>query len=150
MQKINTATSLRNAILELEMRQANEGKILKEQFHIAYESLKPLNLIKNTFKQAAGSVALKENLLNTSVGLTAGYLSKILFEGVSHNPLKKLLGSALMFGITNLVTKNPETLKSIGMKLLKVIRSRPSAHVNGTVIAEEINIMPSKTLTQKE
>ncbi|HEY6438123.1 MAG TPA: hypothetical protein VIY47_16145, partial [Ignavibacteriaceae bacterium] len=113
-------------------------------------SLKPLNLIKNTFKQATGSADLKENLLNTSVGLTAGYLSKIIFEGVSKNPLKKLLGSALMFGITNIVAKNPEPLKSLGLKFLKVIRSRPGAGVNGAVIAEEINLMPSKTLKLKE
>jgi len=46
--EINSATDLRAAILQLETRQAAEEKLLKENFHLAYESIKPINLIKNT------------------------------------------------------------------------------------------------------
>jgi hypothetical protein len=136
MQKINSAASLREAILQLESRQADEGKILKDQFHLAYESVKPVNLIKNTLKQAAASVDLKENLLNTSLGLTAGYLSKKLFESTSNSPFKKLFGSALMFAMTNLTAKNPEAIKSLGLKFLKIIRTRQDNRSNEKTISK--------------
>ena len=136
LQKIISAASLREAINQLEARQANEGKILKDQFNLAYESIKPVNLIKNTFKQAAASVDLKENMLNTSLGLTTGYLSKIIFEGASNNPLKRLLGSALMFGITNLVAKNPGTIKSLGTIFLKIIKKKQDSGTNVKPISE--------------
>lgn len=132
MQKINSITDLREAILELESRQAEEEKIMRGQFNLTYESLKPLNLIKSTFKEAALSVDLKDNIVNSTVGLVAGFLSKKIFEGVSRNPLKKLLGTALMFGITNIVTKNPETVKKAGKKIFEIIRPEHNGSSNGT------------------
>lgn len=131
MLNINSATELRDAILQLESKQEDEGKMLKENFQITYESIKPINLIKSTLNEITASQDLKDNLLNTAAGLTAGYLSKKLFVGVSHNPLKKLLGTALMYGITNLVAKHPETIKSVGNGILNLIRSLPCDCVHG-------------------
>lgn len=125
MKTINSTSELTEAILLLETRQADQGIQLREQFNLTYESLKPLNLIKSTFREAASSRELKDNIINTGTGLVAGYLSKKLFEGVSHSPLKKILGSALMFGITNMVSRNPETMKSLGQKFLNGISFKP-------------------------
>jgi hypothetical protein len=129
MQQINSTTNLRDAILKLESAQAQEGKILKEQFQLAYESVKPINLIKNTFKEVTASQSLKENLLNTAVGITAGYLSKKLVEGTSDSPFKKLLGTALMFGITNAVAKNPDAVKAAAKGLFIIIHQLKTKHV---------------------
>lgn len=131
MQKINSETDLRDAILQLERKRADEGIMLKEQFDLALDSVKPINLIKSTFKKAVASRDLRDNILNTSVGLTAGYLSKILFVSVMKSPLKKLLGTALMFGITNIVARNPEAVKSLGKGFFKMIRSKSGDRVNG-------------------
>jgi hypothetical protein len=130
MQKINSAAALQDAIAQLEITHAEEGKMLKQQFHLAYESIKPLNLIKSTFKEAVESPDLKDNIINTSVGLATGYLSKLLFVNVSHSPIRKFLGIALQFGITQIVAKNPEAVKSIGKKLMKII-SRESVKTSG-------------------
>jgi hypothetical protein len=127
MQKINSAAALRDAIVQLEIAHAEEGKILKQQFHLAYESIKPMNLIKSAFKEAVESPDLKNDIINTSVGLAAGYLSKLLFVNVSHNPIKRLLGIALQFGITQVVAKNPGAVKSIGKELMKIISPEPAA-----------------------
>jgi hypothetical protein len=121
MQKIYSENDLRAAILELEIRQHEEAKLLKEQFRLAYESVKPLNLIRSTLTDAVTSKDLKDNLVNTSVGLTAGYLSKAVFEGVTSSPLKKIFGTVLMFGIKNIVAKNPEAVKSVGRFFFKHI-----------------------------
>lgn len=131
MQEINSELELRNAIIQLEAKQVIEGKKLKEQFHLTYDSLKPVNLIKNIINETVNSPEIKNNLLNTSVGIGTGYLTKILFESVSVNPVKKILGSVLMFGISNLVTNNPETIKLIGNKLLSFISKKPVTPSNG-------------------
>lgn len=123
MQKIITQVDLRVAIQQLESLQADQGIVLKEQFLIAVESIKPINLIKSTLMEAAESTDLQDNLINSSIGLSAGYLSKVLFQGFSNSPLKKLLGTALMFGIKNLVAQNPEVVKSLGRGFFKIMRN---------------------------
>ena len=124
MQKISSTIDLRDAIILLEGKQALEEKTLRPQLHDAYESAKPINFIKNTIKEAAASKELKEDLFAASVGLTAGYISKVLFESVTHSPIRKLLGTALMFGITNVVAKHPETVKSVGRSFFGMISSK--------------------------
>ena len=135
MQKINSDTSLRQAIILLELKRAEEEKSLREQLHLTYESMKPINIIKSTYREVAVSENLKDELVNTSVGLVIGYLSKTLFESVSHSPIRKLIGTAILFGITGAVRKNPEAVKSMAKGLFKIIgseKSRVSKHENET------------------
>lgn len=129
MQRINSEATLRDAIVQLELRRAVEEKMLREQFHLACESMKPINLLKSTFIEAVASPELKDNIVNTSVGLAAGYLSKLLFVNVSHNPIRKLLGIALQFGITKLVATNPEAVKSMGKGVMNIIKSKLSSKI---------------------
>ena len=124
MKEINSEADLRDAIFQLESKWVEQGKMVKDQFHLAIESVRPINLIKSTFREAVASRDLKDNIVNTSVGMTAGYLSKIVFAGVMKTPLTKLLGTALMFGVTKLVARNPETVKSVGKGFFKMIRGK--------------------------
>lgn len=123
IENINSEAELRAAILRLESTQAIEKKILKEQFNLAYESVKPINLIKSTFKEVAASTEIKDNLLNAGIGIGVGYVTKVVFQGASHSPLRKLFGTVLEFGIANTVAKNPEVVKSVAKGIFKIIRS---------------------------
>lgn len=123
MQAIITQTDLRTAIVELEMRQAAEAILLKEQALQTYENIKPINLIRNLFKESSESDELKGDLLNSSIGLSAGYLSKVVFQGASGSPIRKILGTAIMFGIKRLVARNPETIKTLGRGFVKLVRN---------------------------
>ena len=114
MQKINSSAGLREAILLLESQQAEEGRAMKACFHLTYESVKPINLIKSTFREVAESPDISSNIISTVAGLATGYLSKTLVVGASNNPWKKLLGTVLMFSVTNLIAKHPEAIKSVG------------------------------------
>lgn len=127
MEPIKTQHELRAAILRLEYQQAEEGKALKEQFQTAYNSVKPANIILNTLKDLGDSDFIKDGILNTSVGFGTGYLSKMLFQGVVNSPIKKLLGSAIMFGITNFVTKHPDGIKLMGAKIFKFFGSKSAS-----------------------
>lgn len=120
MQNINSAVSLRNAIEALEHRQTCEGRLLKEQLHLTYENLKPLNVIKNTLKEASSSSEMRQHMINASMGWVANYLSHKLFESDKATPMKKFVGTAVMFGITEVVTKHPDVLKALGNKLINL------------------------------
>jgi len=114
MQNITNKAQLKNAILLLEAERAVNGQILKEQFYLTYESFKPINIIKGTLKDIASSPYLVDNILGTTMGLATGYISKKIIVGSSGNMIRKLLGALLQFGVTTIVAKNPDTIKSIG------------------------------------
>lgn len=130
MEQIKTQHELRAAIIRLEIQQAEEGRALKEQFQTAYQSIKPANIILNTLKDLGESNFVKDGFLNTTVGLGTGYLSKVVFQGVVNSPIKKLLGSALMFGISNVVAKNPDAIKAMAKKIFNLFGKRSSKEVN--------------------
>lgn len=110
---INSEAELRSAIMLLESKQAEEKKLLKEEIHATFESMKPINILKNTLKDAVASEELKGHALNSSLGFAAGYISKKVFEGATHSPVRKLLGSLVMMGVSKLIAKNPEALGSL-------------------------------------
>jgi len=124
MEKITNITELNAAILLLENKQYEEELLLKEQFKITYESLKPLNFIRSTFKELVTAPDFKEDLLNTSISLAVGYFSKKLAVGSTNNPFKQILGSFLQMGVTSIVSKNSDDIKSGIQKLITLLFSK--------------------------
>jgi hypothetical protein len=121
MEKITNTTELNAAILLLENKQVEEGFLLKEQFKITYDNLKPINFIRNTFKELVTAPDFKEDLLNTSISLAAGYFSKKLAIGSTNNPFKQILGSFLQMGVTSIVSKNSDDIRTKFMDIISVI-----------------------------
>lgn len=121
MGTITNIKELNAAILLLENKQAQERLLLKEQFELTYESLKPINLIKSTFKELVTAPDFKEDVLNTSISLAAGYLSKKIAVGSTKNPLKQILGGFLQMGVTSVVSKNADDIKSKFMDIISVV-----------------------------
>ena len=95
--------------------------VLKEQLLATYQSLKPLNILKNTLKDAVTSPGIIGDILGTTVGLATGYLSKKVMVGTSHNMFRKIIGSILQFGVTNVVARHPDDIKTIGQSILHSI-----------------------------
>jgi hypothetical protein len=125
MEKINSQTDLRNAILHLESERAEEGMKLREQLCLVYDSAKPVNLVKSVIKDAVGSHDVKSHLLNAAVSMTAGYLSKRLVVSEDSSPFVRLLGALLSLGVTIAVARNPEAIKEFGLKILNRISGNP-------------------------
>lgn len=113
MDKIASVAELEDAILLLKVEQEVKEQLLREQFYLVYDSLKPLNLLKSTIKEVTSSPDVLHNLVGTAVGLATGYLSRKIVVRASGNILRKLLGSILQFGVTNIVARNPETIKTV-------------------------------------
>jgi hypothetical protein len=118
METITSTTELKNAIQLLEVEQAANWQLLKEQLNITYKSFKPGNFLTNTFKDMVSSPHLIENILGTTMGLATGYFSKKIVVGASANVFRKLLGSVMQLGVTSVVTRHPDALKSFGRLIL--------------------------------
>lgn len=129
MQAITTAAELKNAIQQLEVKQAGEFKLMKEEFEDTYENLKLINIIKNTFKQAASAPDLKTDIINTAIGLSTGFVAKKLMLGKTLNPFSKLLGVIVELAVANKVTKNATGIKTIGSMIFKKIFNKQSDSV---------------------
>jgi hypothetical protein len=117
MERIQSASELKAAIQQLEAKRVEEGRELKRQFEITYESIKPVNLIKSTFKEVIGSTEIKGNMAKSVAGFAVGFLvNKLIFRG-SSGPLRKLLGTVVIFGVTNVVTKHADSISNVGITL---------------------------------
>jgi hypothetical protein len=121
MQNITPTDELKNAIQLLEVEQAAKWQLLKDQFHLSYESLKPVNLLRSTVNDIASSPYLIDNIIGNAVGLATGYLSRKIVVGASGNIFRKLIGFVLQFGVANFVAQHPDAIKSIGQFILQHI-----------------------------
>ena len=124
METINSAAELKIAIRQLELQQTIQGQLLKEQFFATIDSLTPVNLIKGALNDISTSPFLIDNMIGSAVGLLTGYLTKIIAVGTSNNLFKKLMGSVLQFGVTNIVAQHPEIFKSVGQFIMEQIFHR--------------------------
>jgi hypothetical protein len=121
MEKITTAADLKKTISELEYKKVSEWKALKEEFLITAENIKPINILKKTLKNAISAPDLKDNIINTAIGLTTGFVAKKTLIGKTHNPFKKLLGLFLEMTVANKIVNNADNIKSVGGIILKKI-----------------------------
>ena len=117
MQNITSIAELKDAIQLLEVEQGIKELLFKEQFYLTYESLKPINILKKTLKEIGSSPYLIDNISGTAMGLASGFLSKKIFVGASGSIIRKLIGSFLQFGITNVVAQNSNVITSIGQAI---------------------------------
>ncbi len=110
--EINTAKDLDNAIARLKHKKVLQADKVTDQFNDAIESLKPINLLKSSLNKVVHSPGLVEKIINATVGLGAGVLSKKILIGKSTGIVKRLLGTALELGVAGLISKNSTAIKT--------------------------------------
>ncbi len=119
MSKITNVKELNAAILQLEIKQRQEEELLNEQIEITIEGLKPTNLIKNTVNELMAIPDFKSNILKMTLSMVAGYFTKKLAIGSTSHPLKVIIGTAIQFGVTNILSKNSENIRG---KVVEIFR----------------------------
>ena len=124
MASITTPKELKDEIQSLQIELAIKGKLLEEQVSNVFESLKPVNLLKSTMKDVSNSPLLLDSFLGLAVGLSSGFITKRVVVRKSLNPLRRILGSFLQLAITNIVARNPNTIKFIGNTIFNTIRRK--------------------------
>ena len=105
MQAISTSEELKIAIRLVQIKQATEGRLLKEQFLLTCETQMPGNPIISTIKDVISNPKLINIIVVTVTGLVNAYLSKFLVAGSAVNVLRTLLTSILQSGITRTILK---------------------------------------------
>lgn len=100
-------------IAEKEAQHIEEERVLKEHFHLIYDSLKPINLIKNTLSEAITSPDIRNNLLNAAIGLGTGYLAKKLLIKKPDGLIQNIEGSMLQLLVAAKVTDNADEIRSV-------------------------------------
>lgn len=103
----------------LELKRSMQEPLLKNQFNLTYERLKPVNLIKSSLLELVSAPRLVDNLLSTAIGLATGYLSRKIVVGGSGNIIRKLFGLFMQMGVTNSVAQHPDSIKFIGHYIYK-------------------------------
>ena len=140
MGKIQSMSDLEDAIKLLEYKKTEDKQFLREISNMAYDSLKPINIIKNLFKEVVEPQNLKDNLLNTSVGFGAGYLSKLLFQKIVRVPFKNFISNTLMMGVENLISKNPGIISALSSLFLDAISGKSKKNADEEADDEQDNI----------
>ena len=128
--RITSVAALKSAIRVLEVEYDVKERELKEQFHVVYVSLKPINIIKNTLRSL---FTTHEDFSGTAVGAASGYLVKKLLVGSSGGLLRKLIGTALQIGMTNFASHKSDAIKSIGQSLLQRLFRRKERRSENSV-----------------
>ena len=102
---VSSMKGLESRILELEKKQTLQVIELKKSAVDIVGSLTPANIIKSALKDVAQSPDLRSSVLNTAIGIGAGFLGRKLVVGKSGNIFKRIIGSTLQLGIANFIRK---------------------------------------------
>lgn len=122
MDKIKNSAELKEAIRKLEEKQAREWQELKAQTDMSLANTSPFGVIKNVVSDA---VSLKNeeapDMWITALSMLVGYGAKRLVVQDSDSKMRELLGTAVQFGVTNLVANNSHVIKFAAVRALDLL-----------------------------
>lgn len=124
LMKPKASEDLKTAIALLELKRNEERLAIKEQFSIVTDHLKPVNILKRSIHEIAGSFDLKDQLIHTGAGLVAGYLTRKVVVRSSTNPFVRLAAVALQYGVTNYISKNSGIVSNKMFSLFKELTNK--------------------------
>lgn len=124
MQKITSTADLKNAIDELKAEQSIKEQMLKVDINLVVESLKPINILKNTLNDLTSSRFLADDIVRSASSLAAGILSGKIVGGSKGNKFRKLIGSILKLSVTNFVAQNSDNIRLYGQYIFRHILHR--------------------------
>lgn len=123
--KKNSPNDLLDEEIEvLEIKRTQQLIQLKEQLHAVHESIKPINIIKDTVRKVTSSPDLKSGIGKTAIGVASRLLVKNLIFRKTHNPLKLFAGIVLQTVASGIASNNSDKIKSTGQKLFHALLSK--------------------------
>ncbi len=108
---VSSINKLEARIQELEKVQTRQMAELKMSAVGIIEGFSPSNMLKSALKNVVHSPDLRSSVINTAIGIGAGFLGKKLFVGSSGSIFKKITGTALEFLIANFVRRKIPEMK---------------------------------------
>lgn len=132
MQKITSTSELQDAISVLEYKQKEQWDEFKGNLNSAFDSLKPVNIIKSTYKDFVSTPNLVQGIMASAIGMGTGFLTKKFIVRRSGNILRNLLGGVAQRVISTVVSRNSGVIKNIGAGLLSRVLTRKATKSIGT------------------
>ncbi|WP_339813252.1 hypothetical protein [uncultured Imperialibacter sp.] len=117
---IDSPETLRAAIIQLQDNQLSQRNELKTEFKLIYDSITPFNMIKGALKGVAQSTGISSLFSNHS----SDHPSASPVDESPHHPIRRLIGSLVLLGVSGRLAKNSLLLKSLGRGLAHLLRSR--------------------------
>ena len=119
--KKNTTGLLKERILELEKKQAEQFLQLKDGIKQTYASVQPVNILKRVISKQFAHSELKDDLVNSLIGLASGFLAKKAMLRSSKGSIAQLIGNVIQFGIATVFVKHYDDIRKFGEDLLQPI-----------------------------
>jgi ABC-type dipeptide/oligopeptide/nickel transport system ATPase subunit len=130
MRHISNNKELQERIEFLENRTKEQKEKMKVLLQDTYESIKPQNLIKNAFSDAVAVPQVRNNMLNSAVGLVTGIITNRLLIGSSAGIFKRIAGRAIQAGITKIVADKFPVIKEKAQGLIEKMSSGRKAQLD--------------------
>ena len=105
MKRPTPMQNIETRIKDLELQYTEQMADIKSTAFALVESVSPMHLFKSTLRNVVSTPGLRSSMIDTAVGLGAGFLGKKLFVNKSGGIFKKITGSALQLLLTNFVSK---------------------------------------------
>jgi len=115
MEKIDYVARLKNDIQILEEEQSVKAKQLKDQLFLTYESFKPAKILQSTLKDLVTSPQMLDNIIDTTLSIATGYISKRIVVGASSNIIRRVLGTIIQVGASKFISKHSDAIRSFGL-----------------------------------
>lgn len=136
MQNQAYSEALQQTIAWMQQEQSKKGDVLKDRFQETTDSLKPLRLLQGAAKEVVIEAAGMDDLIVPVVGLVLGNLLKRAVNGKSENETRLAIGAALQVGITTLIIKHPEEMKSLASATYQLFFGKRKLHAAETETEE--------------
>lgn len=114
---ITNADELDKAIAELQKQQVQKKTLMILQFHELQESMRPINLLKNTLNKIAQPGDVRDTLIKAASGIGMGLLTKGLITGKSKGIVSAVVGKTVRVAVAKTVFNNAEVLKAYGVAI---------------------------------
>ena len=121
MEKIDYVARLKNDIQILEEEQSVKAKQLKDQLFLTYESFKPAKILQSTLKDLVTSPQMLDNIIDTTLSIATGYISKRIVVGASSNIIRRVLGTIIQVGASKFISKHSDAIRSFGVTAFQQI-----------------------------
>jgi hypothetical protein len=119
----NATEKLNEDIIKQQDKRAQDLLLLKDQWHVFYESFKPTSVIKKWVLD----LILSSNSLNNAMSIGAVIMSKKIWVGDSKSPAKRLIGTLLQVAISSYIAKQSDKIKTVGKNKVDSLSKKTNA-----------------------
>jgi len=130
MARLSASQLLREKIQFKELELLREGELLNTDIAIFGESLKPINLLRNTVSKVFTTTNIKKKLLQLAIGLVSNNIGKKSNTQEAEKPVRRILGLVLSSVLASVAIENHEKIKEFGGQIIDFIFTKEKTETN--------------------